>query len=126
MEYGPNASLCSICTNRLPRQVGAPERLTGHPHLLFVGKLCAHKNQALLLRTLAALRQTPEGARAELSLIGREDPIYGKYLRALRRALNLENVAHFLGKVSDFELAAKYLEADYFVSPSLHEGFCIP
>ncbi|MCB0404524.1 MAG: glycosyltransferase [Bdellovibrionales bacterium] len=128
MEYGIKAELFPLLDLHQPLTTGTgtDERPRPRPQLLFVGKLCAHKNQALLLRTLTVLRGSPETEAAELTLIGGEDPIYGKYLKSLCRALKLESFVHFAGKVSDFELAANYLEADYFVSPSLHEGFCIP
>jgi glycosyltransferase involved in cell wall biosynthesis len=93
--------------------------------LLFVGKLTPHKNQALLIQTLyflKAILQTP----LRLTLVGREDRIYGEYLRLLTRALGLQKEVRFTGPVSAAQLGKYYRSANAFLCPSQHEGFCVP
>lgn len=102
-----------------PREKRAPRRL------LFVGKITPHKNQALLVKTLFYLKGIWK-TKASLTLVGGEDPIYGRYVRGLAKALGLEENVTFAGKLDEDGLREEYRKADAFVSVSLHEGFGIP
>lgn len=94
-------------------------------HLLFVGRLATHKNQQRLIEIFYYLRPLlPKGS--QLNLIGGGDPVYKRYLELLIRQLDLTQVVHLRGKVSEKELNHYYQSADAFVCTSLHEGFCIP
>jgi glycosyltransferase involved in cell wall biosynthesis len=93
--------------------------------LLFVGKLTPHKNQALLLKTLFYLKKISK-KEVKLTLIGRADPVYGKYLPLLAQVLDLREEVDFSGAISAERLEECYQSASAFICPSLHEGFCVP
>lgn len=108
------------------RELPLPSRSAGKKHgrILIVGKITPHKNQALAVKTLHHLKQRlPE---AELRLVGGLDPIYGRYVQLLAKALGLANSVHLTGKVTQAELHAEYEKADLYFSTSLHEGFGLP
>lgn len=83
-----------------------------------VGRLSAEKNQALLLRALAALG--PAGQGAELWLVGGGGD--RAMLEALTDQLGLRDRVRFLGETT--EMAAVYAELDALAVPSLWEGQC--
>ena len=107
-----------------PTQRSAQEERNSSENWLFVGKLTPHKNQACLLMTLFHFHQWAPETR--LTLVGREDPFYGRYLRLLARRLGIENKVTFAGAVTESEKDRLYREADVFICLSLHEGFCVP
>jgi glycosyltransferase involved in cell wall biosynthesis len=81
--------------------------------VLYVGRLAAEKNLALLLRAFAAMRQVDP--RLRLVLVG-DGP--------LREALQQRCPdAVFAGQRSGIDLAAHYASADLFLFPSLTETF---
>ncbi len=93
--------------------------------LCFVGKQAPHKNQALLIQSLAYLQNAyPDVYR--LVLVGRADPLYGDYLRLLSKALRVEKHVTFTGPLSNSDLETVYQTSSALVCASLHEGFCIP
>ncbi len=102
-----------------------PPHPTDPLRLLFVGKLTAHKNQALLLKVLFYLKRICKRP-VSLSLVGTEDPVYARYLKLLARTLNVSDQVHFVGRVSDVALRSYYQDASAFVCVSQHEGFCLP
>jgi L-malate glycosyltransferase len=93
--------------------------------LLFVGKHTPHKNQALLIKTLFYLKKIST-KKVKLTLVGREDPVYGKYLALLAQVLDLGEDVDFTGAISAERLEECYQSASAFVCLSLHEGFCVP
>lgn len=101
------------------------ESKRGKHSLLFVGKLTPHKNQKLLVETMFYLERMFPG-RFVLNLIGRSDPLYGRYVRDLAIALGLEKCVRFLGPASAKTLEKEYRAASAMVCLSLHEGFCVP
>lgn len=103
--------------------VDRPKRDRGR-HLVFVGRLCPHKDQALLIETMGELARISPKAR--LTLVGRGDPLYAIYLRKLVRAARAEKIVDLRGAVTDAELGKIYQSADAFVCVSQHEGYCIP
>jgi glycosyltransferase involved in cell wall biosynthesis len=122
----PLFHLESLPAARRPRPKRAKSAAPGTPlELLFVGKLAPHKNQALLIETLYYLHRAFPG-KYRLVLVGREDPIYGDYLRQLARALRVEGHVRFTGRVSQEELTHAYESAAAYVSTSRHEGFGVP
>jgi glycosyltransferase involved in cell wall biosynthesis len=94
------------------------------PYFLFVGSLKAGKNIPGLLRGFAKFLQFAKQPY-DLYLIGGEywkDPeIY-----VTISTLKLEDRIKRLSAVSDVELPKYYRGAVSFVSPSFHEGFCLP
>lgn len=100
-------------------------RKAGPFHLLFVGRLAPHKNQALLIKIFYHLRsELPPDSK--LYLVGTGDPIYTHYLRLLIVQLGLEEHVVLPGKVQPRELKRFYETAGAFISASHHEGFGIP
>lgn len=95
------------------------------PVVLGVSQLLPHKRTDRLLAAAAVL-QAEHHPDATLALVGGER--FAPYSRALRAAARTfgPRQPHFLGRITDAELAALYLRADLFVTLSEHEGFCIP
>ncbi len=92
--------------------------------LLFVGKLLPHKNQALLVETLAHL--SSHYPQASLHLVGREDPFYGRFVRLLAKQWGVHGRVVFTGPIANKQLIEEYANASCFVCLSQHEGFCVP
>ncbi len=87
--------------------------------LLNVGRLAAQKNQQLLVRAVALLRQ--RGLDVELNIAG-EGPCRAE-LEGLIRDLLLQDSVRLLGFQPEIDKVLK--EADLFVMPSLDEGLPI-
>lgn len=93
--------------------------------LLFVGRLCPHKDQEALIEMTYHLVNNLK-VPAELTLVGGGDRIYTLYLKTLVRTRGLEKHVTFRAGVSDSELKQIYQDSDLFLCVSHHEGFCIP
>jgi glycosyltransferase involved in cell wall biosynthesis len=95
--------------------------------LLYVGRLAPHKKIEDLIALFTEYHQIePECA---LLLAGTPGPpSYGNYLRGLvaQQPLEVRDRVHFLGQVSDGQLATLYGASSALVMMSEHEGFCIP
>ncbi len=101
-------------------KVGAKEKF----NFLFIGKLAPHKSQALIVETFAHfVRFCPE---AHLTLVGREDPFYGRYVSLLVKRWGLSRQVTLLGPLDIDALREQYQKADAFLCLSQHEGFCVP
>jgi glycosyltransferase involved in cell wall biosynthesis len=62
-------------------------------------------------------------------LVGKEAVQLASYslsLRQLAATLAVDNSVIFTGAVTDAQLKAYYLAADFFMLTSHHEGFCVP
>ncbi len=96
------------------------------PFALYVGNHKPHKNLARLLSAYAAVHTQ---VAVDLVIAGAKssyaDP---DTLPDLARAQPLVAAGrvHFLGQVEDASLAALYASAQFFIFPSLHEGFGFP
>jgi len=90
-------------------------------HLLCVASLTPRKGHDILFRALA---QIPH-RRWRLTCVGslERNPDMTISLRALARALGLENEIVFAGEAGPATLPAYYDAADVFVLPTLHEGY---
>jgi glycosyltransferase involved in cell wall biosynthesis len=99
-----------------------PEGLT----LLFVGRLAPNKRVEDLLQLLYYLRQIITDVH--LNLVGSDQQArrYVAYLHRLTVQHDLAESVTFAGQVSRAALAAYYRQADFFVTLSEHEGFCVP
>ena len=95
--------------------------------LLFVGRLAPNKRVPVLIEALARLRdQTPP---IHGVIVGEGGDAYAAERdRCRERAarLGVTDRLHFLGHVDDGQLRDAYRDADVFVMPSVHEGFCLP
>ncbi len=97
------------------------------PYLLYVGGTDYRKNLVLLLEGFR--RISASGYRGCLVLAGETtDPRYPEAARLLELAgkMGIRNRLRLLGFVSDELLAAAYSACDFFVFPSLYEGFGLP
>jgi glycosyltransferase involved in cell wall biosynthesis len=93
------------------------------PYILNVGTLEPRKNLAGLVRAFAAARS--KGMLHTLIISGA--PGWGRSpLADLIQELALDDVVIFTGFVEDDDLPHLYAGADFFVYPSLYEGFGLP
>lgn len=94
---------------------------------LFVGRLAANKRVPVLIEAIATLRDLDPPMHAVI--VG---PSGGQFeperLTCRERAadLGIADRVHYLGEVDEATLSACYANADVFVMPSVHEGFCFP
>ncbi len=95
-------------------------------NILFVGRIIPNKRIEDLIRFFHAYR-TRHNPRSRLIIVGAYGGFEGylAMLHELGAALGAKDV-HFVGQVSDEELAAYYSVADVFLCASEHEGFCVP
>jgi L-malate glycosyltransferase len=95
-------------------------------NVLFVGRFMPNKRIEDVIRIFHAY-QLLFNARSRLLLVGSYTHFerYQAMLQELVSRLGTAGV-HFLGHVSNAELAAYYEMADVFLSASEHEGFCVP
>ena len=98
----------------------------GWTNVLFVGRVIPNKKFETLIRAFHVYR-TRHNPRSRLLLVGSYGGFerYLTMLHALAARLGTPDV-HFLGHVSNEELAALYDVADLFLCASQHEGFCVP
>jgi glycosyltransferase involved in cell wall biosynthesis len=108
---------------RLRHKLGlADERI-----VLFVGRMAANKRVPVLIEAISKLKDSTPPIHAVI--IGDHGD---RYRREFDRCCDLtiqrqiSDRVHFLGHVSEDDLADAYRSADVFVMPSLHEGCCIP
>jgi glycosyltransferase involved in cell wall biosynthesis len=81
-----------------------------------------------LIEALAVYIHQYQG-RARLLIVGKEAPqlaSYSQWLRQLAISRGVDSSVIFEGGVSDEQLKAYYLVADFFMVTSEHEGFCVP
>jgi glycosyltransferase involved in cell wall biosynthesis len=95
-------------------------------NVLFVGRITPNKRQDNVIRHFAAYQRAfnPE---SRLLLAGTAEGFerYQMQLQSLAAALGARNV-HFLGQITNDQLATLYRVSDLFLSASEHEGFCVP
>lgn len=113
---------------RLPADPSMLERIDSWgagPLVLSVGQQFPHKRIDRVLAT-AALLEAEFYPGVRLAMAGVERfPAFTHALHTLSRTLALPH-AHFLGRVSDEELASLFLRADCLLLMSDHEGFSVP
>ena len=95
-------------------------------NVLFVGRIIPNKRIEDIIRWFHAYKRW-FNPRSRLLLVGAQGG-FERYLAMLHRFMATLGVAdvHFLGQVSNEELAAYYEVADVFLCASEHEGFCVP
>jgi glycosyltransferase involved in cell wall biosynthesis len=96
-------------------EANAPASSHEKPFILAVGRLNVRKNLSRLIDAfeLSGLAQTHD-----LRIVGSPD---GRF-----DAVSTSGSVHFTGGISDSELAELYSACDFFVFPSLDEGFGLP
>ena len=95
-------------------------------NVMFVGRVIPNKKFEDVIRAFHVYR-TRHNPRSRLLLVGSYSGFerYLAMLHSLVARLGTPDV-HFLGHVSNEELAALYDVADVFLCASEHEGFCVP
>lgn len=97
-------------------------------NILMVGRVAPNKGHASLIETLAIYR-SEYSKHARLLIVGKDEERLASYSQSLRElavSLGVEDSVIFTGGVSDAQLKAYYLAADFFMLTSHHEGFCVP
>lgn len=97
-------------------------------NILMVGRVAPNKGHASLIETLAVYRRE-YNRHARLLIVGKEAVQLASYslsLRQLAANLAVDNSVIFTGAVTDAQLKAYYLAADFLLLTSHHEGFCVP
>lgn len=84
-----------------------------------------HKNHLRLFEALALLRDSA-GINVPLACSGRDSATHTPKLKEAVKRLGLSAQVHFLGAVSETELAALYRSARMLIFPSLFEGLGLP
>lgn len=95
------------------------------PFFLHLGGIDDHKNTGRLLRAFALLLGRHPELEHLLAVVGRREWCAGRWGRWAEE-LGLAGRVVFTGLVADEELAALYAGADFFLYPSLYEGFGLP
>jgi glycosyltransferase involved in cell wall biosynthesis len=93
------------------------------PYIVTVGNLQVRKNLPRLVAALASI----DGSmlRHRLAIVGQ--PMFkGENLAAMIDRAGVRDRVAITGYVADVDLPAIYSAADFFVMPSLHEGFGLP
>jgi glycosyltransferase involved in cell wall biosynthesis len=95
------------------------------PMVLCVAQQLPHKRIERVLAAMAVLQQEflPD-ARLAVVGVGRFDQ-YSRAVQVMSRTVGLRE-PHFMGRMTDAELAALYLRASAFLTLTEHEGFCVP
>lgn len=89
------------------------------PVLLFVGRMFWYKNIRLILEAVALLRQ--RGLSFDMLMVG--DGADLPEIRSAARAMRLQDIVHFTGKIGDREqLRAIYTRSDMLVFPSVYDN----
>jgi glycosyltransferase involved in cell wall biosynthesis len=107
----------------MPRPLGAEA-----VRLLYVGRFVPAKGVLDLLRGVGAFHKK-SGQRLRLDLVGSKtfsDPAYIARLEACVRETGLADAVHFYLDAPKAGLVRLLGEAHVLVSPSYHEGFCVP
>jgi len=100
----------------------------GAPYIFYIGGFETRKNVSLLLRAFSKLtKHYTNNLRNRILVIGGEIPTVSNPLledvKGIAASFGIGDRVKFVGKLTDEELAAFYNGADFFVSPSLYEGF---
>ena len=98
------------------------------PYLFYVGGFETRKNVSLLLGAFSKLvKHYESNLRNRILVIGGEIPTVSNPLledvKGIATSLGINDKVKFVGKLSDEELAYFYNGADFFIFPSLYEGF---
>jgi glycosyltransferase involved in cell wall biosynthesis len=117
----------------MPFPIGPSRELTRVPReravrLLTVGRFVRAKGIDVLIDALGiATRRTDVPIEATIvGNVGFSDPAYIDEIGASIRTWELDDVVRFVHGADDEQLWAWFERTDVLVSPSLHEGLCVP
>ena len=137
IQHGADSSRCFVVSpfhhidllEALPPDTQVFDQFVTHDiNILMVGRVAPNKGHAALIEALATYRRE-YNRYARLFFVGKEAVQLSGYslsLRQLAADLAIGNSVIFTGAVSDAQLKAYYLAADFFMLTSHHEGFCVP
>ncbi|MBI4054138.1 MAG: glycosyltransferase family 4 protein [Candidatus Doudnabacteria bacterium] len=94
------------------------------PFVLAVGVWRRYKNLLMLARAFSLISRQNHLPH-QLVLVGEEDPNYPEIRNDIFAAVSSDKIV-VTGKISDRHLSAVYQGANFFVNPSLYEGFGLP
>ncbi len=100
----------------------------GRAIVLSVSRVAPHKGHVELIEAFADYHHY-HNQNSRLLIVGPEEEAFAAHSRRLREMVQfllVEDAVVFTGEISDAALRACYLLASVFVSPSKHEGFCLP
>lgn len=113
--------LCSTCIGSQP---SLPSPVLGEKYFMGVGNLRPHKNIETAIKAFSKLALHLD---VEFLWIGAcNDHGYSEYLHNMLTVSGISGRWHFVGLVSDQELACYYSKCLALVFPSLYEGFGLP
>jgi len=100
-------------------------------YIFYIGGFESRKNVPLLIRAFSKIaNHYSANLKDKILVIGGEVPRDRSPLlddvKGLVKTIGMEDKIKFIGKVSDDELVALYNEAEFFIFPSLYEGFGLP
>lgn len=98
------------------------------PYIFYIGGFETRKNVNLLLGAFAKIvKHYDTNLKNRILVIGGEVPTVSNPLlddvKGVAKSLGIDEKVKFVGKLTDQELAYFYNGADFFVFPSLYEGF---
>ena len=94
------------------------------PFALFVGQIEPRKNIIALVKAFELLHSTYK-TELHLVLVGRRGWLYREIFDSINRS-PLRSKIHYLEYVPDVELSSLYRHAEFFIYPSLYEGYGSP
>lgn len=96
----------------------------GSPFILFIGMIEPRKNLERLITAFSELKKK-ENMQHKLVIVGKKGWKFDSIFKTIKKE-RLEQEIIFTGYVPDEDLAKFYNAADFFVYPSLYEGFGLP
>lgn len=90
-------------------------------YILFVGTLQPRKNIERLIEAFSQISHK----KVVLVIVGKKGWLFDSILQAPEK-YNVEKRVHFMDFVSDEQLKVLYENAEFFILPSLYEGFGLP
>jgi glycosyltransferase involved in cell wall biosynthesis len=115
ITYVPNGINAKNCMY-VARGIDSPKK-----SILYVGRLEEYKGVQYLISAFPKVREKEKDAQLLIVGVGS----HKKKLVSLAESLGVRNDVHFLGNVSDVDLANLYSTSSLFVMPSEYEAFCI-
>ncbi len=95
------------------------------PYMFYPANFWPHKNHRMLLTAYGMFLSRNPGERLDLVFTGALEDLE-KELKAAVKQMELEKHVHFLGFLSQDQVAAVWQGCNFLIFPSLYEGFGIP
>ncbi len=114
-----------LCETTPALSISEKSSLKDQPYLFYPANYWPHKNHKMLLTAYNILLKRNPGLELDLVLTGALDQSE-KELHAAVDAIGIGKRVHFLGYLTDEELAAVFRGCQFLIFPSLYEGFGVP